>query len=459
MGYLRRAGLNTGLTSIETLTTGRYPVTKGPYEATSIKDVDVEHLAETFDYERLQVGFDVAKDQHFVCLMGPHWEDYYIFRFDAREEMDRLTGLLEGLPADEIRCALEPTGTYGEPLRAELERHGFEVRQMNSKKCGQAQELFDDVPSLHDGKSAYLVARLSLMELSDAWEKRPDRDRKLRAILREYRDADTRIDRLTGRMEALLARFWPEVTVELDLRTATLQELIAEYGAASEVAADPEGVRETIRRVSRGNVGAERVETILELARETTGVEPTSREVEELKRVAGQMREAEAELRRCRRELEEVVDAAGEEDRDSEIGRLREFGGVQLAATLVGELGAPSEYDSAAAYEKAAGLNLKEKSSGHHQGQPRITKQGPGAVRHNLFLLACRRIQSGRWGCRYIRAWYQERLRRNGKVRLKALVAVMRKLIRALYHIGRGAVYDPHKLFDVSRLDVRPSTS
>jgi len=434
-------------------------VTKGPYEATSIKDADVEHLAETFDYERLQVGFDVAKDQHFACLMGPHWEDYYIFRFDAREEMDRLTELLEGLPADEIRCTLEPTGNYGEPLRAELERHGFEVRQMAASKCGQAQELFDDVPSLHDGKSAYLIARLAVMEVSDAWEKRPDRDRKLRAILRELRHHDDEIDRLTGRMEGLLARFWPEVTVELDLRTATLQALVAEYGAPSEVAADPEGARETMWKASRGRMGAERIETVLELARETTGAGALDREIEELRHMAGQMQETEAELRRCRRELEEVVDAAGEEDRDSEIGRLREFGGVQLAATLLGELGAPSEYDSAAAYEKAAGLNLQEKSSGCHQGQPRITKQGPGAVRQHLFMLACRRVQSGRQGCRYIRAWYQERLRRNGKVRLKALVAVMRKLIRALYHIGRGAVYDPHKLFDVSRLEVRPSTS
>ena len=434
-------------------------MTKGPYEATSIKDVDVEHLAETFDYERLEVGFDIAKEEHFACLMGPHWDDYYIFRFDARREMDRLIALLEGLSADEIRCTLEPTGTYGEPLRAELERHGFEVRQMAASKCGQAKELFDDVPSLHDGKSAYLVARLSLMELSDAWKKRPERDRKLRAILREYRDADKRLDRLTGRMEALLARCWPEVTTELDLRTATLQELIAEYGAPGEVASDPKGVRETIRRVSRGKVGGERIETILELARETTGAEPTSREIEELKRVAGQMREAEAEVRRCRQELEDVVDAAGEDDRDSEIGRLREFGGVKLAATLIGKLGAPSAYESAAAYEKAAGLNIREKSSGKRQGQPAITKQGPGAVRSQLFLLACRMVQSGRPGCRYTRAWYQERLRRNGGVRLKGLVAVMRKLIRALYHIGRGAVYDPRKLFDVSRLEVRPSTT
>jgi len=430
-------------------------MTKGPYEATSIKDVDVEYLAEHLDYEHLQVGFDVAKEVHFACLMGPHWEDYYVFRFDARREMDRMIALLEGLPADEIRCTLEPTGTYGEPLRAELERHGFEVRQMAASKCGQAQELFDDVPSLHDGKSAYLVARLSVLELSDEWASRSKRDRRLRAIFRELDYHEDTMDRLVGRMESYLARFWPELTMELDLGTATLQQLIVEYGAPGEVAADPEGARETMRSASRGRMGPDRIAAVLESARETTGAEPIGREVEEMQHIATEMRRTAAELRQRRRELDRLVDEAeADAEGGSEIGRLREFGGTKLAGALIGKLGAPSAYESAAAYEKAAGLNLREKSSGQYEGRPSLTKQGPGAVRHYLFMLACRMVQSGGHGCPYVRAWYHKRLERNGGVRLKGLVAVMRKLIRAIYHIGRGAVYDPTKLFDASRLDL-----
>jgi len=430
-------------------------MSKGPYEAVSIKDLDVEHLAEQFDYERLQVGFDVAKETHFACLMGPHWEHYYVFRFDARAQMEQMIALLEGLPADEIVCTLEPTGTYGEPLRAELTRHGFEVTQMATSKCGQAQELFDDVPSLHDGKSAYLVARLALLELSTQWQDRSERDRKRRTILKELDHHDDTLDRLTGRMEGLLAKFWPELTVELNLRSATLQQLIATYGSPQAVAADPEGARRVMHKASRGRLGAERMEAMIESARHTTGVVPLEREVGQLKHFAEKMREAEAECRRCRRQLDEVIEGAEDDsDEETEIGRLREFGGTKLASALVGLMGTPSDYESARAYEKAAGLNMKEKSSGQHDGQPGITKQGPGAVRHNLFMLACRMVRSGNKGCPYVRAWYHKRLQRNGGIRLKGLVAVMRKLLRALYHIGRGAAYDPRKLFDVSRLDV-----
>lgn len=443
-------------------------MSKRPYEATSIKDVDVEHLAEQFDYEHLQVGIDVAKETHYACLMGPHWEHYYLFEFNARRQMDALIGLLEGLASDEIVCALEPTGTYSDPLREELERNGFETERLEAEKCGQARELFDDVPSLHDGKSAYLVARLGLLELTEQWKDRSERDRQLRAILAELNHAEQQLDRLTGKMEAALARHWPELTVELKLRSATLQALIAEYGSPQRVAADPEGVRETMRRASRGRVGQERIEAVVESARETTGAGPIEREVDKMKRFAEKMREASAEIRQFRHQLDEVIDtteaaADGETDScqeradslpSSEIGRLRDFGGTKLASVLVARLGAPSEFDSAAAYQKAAGLNLKVKSSGQSDGQPTITKKGPGAVRHNLFMLACRMVRGEPHGCPYVKAWYEERLRRNGGIRLKGLVAVMRKLIGAIYHIGRGDAYDPRQLFDVSRLDL-----
>lgn len=430
-------------------------MSKRPYETVSIKDVDIEHLVEEFDYRRLQVGFDVGKETHYACLMGPHQKHYYLVHFEARGEIGRMIELLEALPAAEIVCTMEPTGTYGEPLRAQLEHHGYEVRQLATSKCDQAKELFDDVPSLHDGKSAYLVARLAVMKLDEGWKEQSDRDRKLETILKEMRLHDEQLERLTGKMEGELAKWWPELTVQLDLTTATLQTLVAEYGSPAEVVADPEGAAETMRRASRGRLGAERIEAVIESARGTDGAEPLAREVQLLKHLAEQMREASVGVRRCRRELDEIIEASGQQaEEGSEIGRLRDFGGTKLASALVARLGAPSEYDSAAAYEKAAGLNLKVKSSGEHDGRPSITKKGPGEVRKYLYLLACRMVKGAGEGCPYVRAWYQQRLRRNGGVRLKGLVAVMRKLIRAIFHIGRGAVYDPTQLFDVSRLDL-----
>ena len=42
--------------------------------------------------------------------------------------------------------------------------------------------------------------------------------------------------------------------------------------------------------------------------------------------------------------------------------------------------------------------------------------------------------------------------REGGKRKLKAIVALMRKLAAALWHVARGATYDPTKLIDARRL-------
>ena len=46
-----------------------------------------------------------------------------------------------------------------------------------------------------------------------------------------------------------------------------------------------------------------------------------------------------------------------------------------------------------AAYRKAMGLNLKERSSGKHQGRLKITKRGPSVVRRWMYFAAMRLTQ------------------------------------------------------------------
>ena len=51
------------------------------------------------------------------------------------------------------------------------------------------------------------------------------------------------------------------------------------------------------------------------------------------------------------------------------------------------------------------------------------------------------------------RAWYAKKVKRQGgRLRSKAVVALMRKLAKALWHVARGSEFDPTLLFDASRL-------
>ncbi len=125
--------------------------------------------------------------------------------------------------------------------------------------------------------------------------------------------------------------------------------------------------------------------------------------------------------------------------------------GKTTAAVMVAALGDPRGYGSATAYLKSTGLNLKEKGSGKKKGALHITKRGPGIVRLYLYLAALRLLQRDR----VVRAWYQEKVRRQGGLaKSKAVVAIMRKLVLALWSVAHGEVFDSSKMFDTRRLKI-----
>ena len=105
--------------------------------------------------------------------------------------------------------------------------------------------------------------------------------------------------------------------------------------------------------------------------------------------------------------------------------------GIATACVLWTCAGDPRNYHAAAAYRKAMGLNLKERSSGAYQGQLRISKRGSARTRQWLYFAALRLVQHSE-----VRPWYEAKKARNKDVARKAVVAVMRKLALALYHIG-----------------------
>ncbi len=80
-----------------------------------------------------------------------------------------------------------------------------------------------------------------------------------------------------------------------------------------------------------------------------------------------------------------------------------------------------------------------------------LTKRGPGVVRHLIYLATLRVIEANR----VVRVWYRGRASWQQESKLKAVVAVMRKLVRALWHVARGAEFDATKLFDVRRLQTQ----
>jgi transposase len=133
---------------------------------------------------------------------------------------------------------------------------------------------------------------------------------------------------------------------------------------------------------------------------------------------------------------------------DTLLTRLAAVTGKTTSLVLAAALGSPLDYPNPGSYLKAMGLNLKERSSGKHKGQLKITKRGPGIVRKYHYFTALRWLYQDP----VIAQWYRNKVRRDGDHKGKAIVAVMRKRALALWHLARGEAFDSRKLFDIRAL-------
>ena len=301
------------------------------------------------------------------------------------------------------------------------------------------------MPSMHDAKAADILARLHLEGASVLWPSRSEQMRKLCASLALMDLHAEQYRRLCNILEGQMARHWPELSSVLKLDSATVLALLKQYGDAAAVAAAPDEARALMRRVGGLHLKEAKVQQVIETARQTLGVPPIAAERQTIKELA-----TEAQRSRCAaQEARKQVRARGR-GHDA-IARMAHQVGEVTAAVIVVKAGEPEGFGSASAYVKAMGLNLKERSSGKHKGQLKITKRGPGLVRQYLYLATLRLVQ--RSGDPLMRAWYLRKVKRDGgRVKHKAIVALMRKLAAALYHVGRGADFDSSKLFDSRRL-------
>ncbi len=422
-------------------------MSKRKYRAIQIKDVCSDDLAKRVG-SRTTVAVDVAKHDMFAAVVGDDKQVLSIVKWRHPEQSPKFVELCLALTGSgSVELVMEPSGTYGDALRHALLDAGFPVFRVNPKKTSDAKEVYDGVPSIHDAKSAAVIAWLHLEGKSESWPKEPEHERVLRAVLRELEIHKKAEQKNRARLEGFLARHWPEVGAYLKLGSATLLELLMMYGGPHALAEDSEGARKLMCRVGGFFLATEKVEAVLESARSTFGVAMLEAEERVVAVIAGEARRSQKLANKAERRIEKLSE---------EEGATREMApvvGKCTAAVLTVAAGSPIRYENARAYEKGLGLNLKEKSSGKHKGGLHITKRGPGVARMYLYFAVLRLIKDDS----VVRAWYDKKVKRQGgKAKPKAIIAIMRKLARALWYVARGAKFDSSMLFDTSRLALRP---
>ena len=278
------------------------------YRSTEVKHVDLTPVIAKGSCGPLWVGVDVGKEHVFVVI---RWSDGSFERpWKARNpsEIEFLAGLLARLQQDQrLTVAMESTGTYGDPLRAELASLGVPVVRVSGKAASDHAEAFDGVPSQHDGKDAAVVAELAAFGKSRPWPYRQlsEEDAELAYWVGKVDDQQRVENYWTGKLEALLARYWPELTGLIGLTSVTLLNLIGHYGGPAALLADDEAQRR-LNQWGRGALKKTTLDEILASAGTTCGAEQNRFDVKALQECATEALAALREVKAAKARLEEL---------------------------------------------------------------------------------------------------------------------------------------------------------
>jgi transposase len=239
-----------------------------------------------------------------------------------------------------------------------------------------------------------------------------------------------------GRLEALLARHWPEATRALKATSGTLLRVLEHYGGPAALAADAQA-QERLQGWGGRWLKADKVLRLLQQAKASVGIRQGEIDVRRMREYARQALAARREMGKCKGQLKKLA-----KQQAALKGQAKAVGSA-TACVLWASVGDPGDYHCGEAYRKAMGLNLTERSSGKFQGKLHISKRGNPQARRWLYLAALR--LSRRAG---VREWYEAKKSRDGKEAKRAVVGVMRKLALALYKVGaKGAEFELGRLF------------
>jgi transposase len=387
----------------------------------------------------ITLGVDVGKLTLWaVC----RWADGSFerpWRADNPMEIPTLVSLIKQMSMGrKLVVAMESSGTYGDSLRQALADNKIKAVRVGNKASHDFAEVFDGVPSQHDGKDAAVVAELAALGKSTPWDYRPaDAWEQELAYWVEWMVAHRQALTIwQGRLEGLVGRHWPEATQVLKLSSVTLLRALKHYGSPQALAADPQAAQQLARWGGRF-LEPKKIKQLVDNASSSVGVRAAEWQQRQIRDYAQQALAARAEGQRANRRL---YDLAAENVVLQAQGKVV---GMPTACVLWTSTGDPRKYHAAAAYRKAMGLNLVERSSGQYKGRLRISKRGSARSRQWLYFAVLRLIQKSG-----IRPWYEAKKARNENDARIAVVAVMRKLAVALYHVGiDNQEFKPRRLF------------
>ena len=380
--------------------------------------------------------FDIGKNVHYGYFRAPDGRERKPFSFyNAQKSFMQLWAEISQFKQDhhleEVVIGFESTGPYAEPLFHFLRKKPVKLVQVNPVHTKRIKELTGNSPNKTDKKDPRVIAdvislghALTLVVPSGA---AAHLRRLTQARERALRDRTATINQL----QHLIFVVFPEfLRIMKNINTKTAAHLVKYHPAPQNIATlGVEDLTAIIRKISRGKLGRERAEQLIAAAKDSVGICDGRESIFlEIAHLNARIENDSGFIDTLENQLNEYLQQI---PYSSSILSVKGIG-VVTAAGLIGEVADFKKFGTISEIMKLAGLDLYEISSGKHRGQRRISKRGRPLMRKLLFFAAINAVKSNG----IMHETYQRMLQR-GMLKMKALVAISRKLLGLIFAIVR----------------------
>ncbi len=344
---------------------------------------------------------------------------------------DRITKTKSAHDLKEIVVGFEPTGPYGEPLTHFLKKKKTKLIQVNPMHTKRVKELEGNSPNKTDQKDPKVIA--DIIELGHALTVvQPEGSAaELRRLTHTRERAMQRRTAIFNQLQDLVFVIFPEFSqVFKDVKTKSAIFILENCPTPEDIIKYKlKNLTTTLRKVSRGKLGEERARELYAAAKTSMGIKEGRQsilfEIKEILSIIETTESFVAEIeKKMSHHLEDIAYSRF-------ILSIKGIGDITVAG-LIGEVGDFREYKTVSEILKFSGLDLFEISSGRHKGQRRISKRGRPLMRKLLFFAAINVVRKGG----IMHEYYQGCLAR-GMLKMKALIAVSRKLLGVIFALVR----------------------
>ena len=393
---------------------------------------------------------DIGKNIHYGYFRAPDGEELKPFAFyNSKKSYHRFWSKIcqfkRQHQLQDIVIGFESTGPYAEPLFHYLKKKPAKLIQINPMHSKRVKELAGNSPNKTDRKDPKVIADIISLGHALTLVVPEGAAAHLRRLTQGRERTIKARTAMLNQLQHLIFVIFPEfLTIMNNISTKTAAYLLNHHVVPeSIVELGLDNLTQVMKKVSRGKLGRQRAQQLFEAAENSVGIgEGKASIVLEIQHLNAMIANEDGFIASLEKQMLCYLKHIPYSESLLSIKGL----GVVTVAGLIGEVGDFKKFDTHCEIMKLAGFDLFEVSSGQHQGQRHISKRGRALMRKLLFFAAINAVKTHG----IMHAHYHQMLD-NGKPKVKALVAISRKLLRLVFALARDNKmyienYDPrHK--------------